>query len=441
MQVVQGNLILVCMILAAVIAGCAPKPLPADMNRDFAVPHSIAAGNRMYFSDYNFSIIRPPDKWARQENIGQNELVVWLNRESGSVIEIVVSKAVLNLSYHEIAVNFNRIICNLVQQRSPTARCTIIDEKKVNLNGNQFYRVKIIYQAISSEVIVKSLVYLFKTDDFVYHFLFMEERNHLLAREMIQSVEFHEGQSGNELSGEKKVPFSLADACFNGDIETVELLLRKEVDINAKDNEGVTALAYASGRGHVDIVKILLANKADANSRSNIGSTPLMNAAYMGHVKIVAELVAGGADVNAQSNDGSTALMNAAAHGYIEIVKILLAHDADVNTCEICGLNALWNAISSGHTAIAKMLIKNGANVNAKANDGTTALMNAAFTGNTAVVSMLLRAGASVNVKADNGWTALSIAKNMNHAEIVRMLIKAGAMEDSPREPGLNFPG
>jgi len=441
MQEVRRNSFTVSVLFAAFISGCTPTPPTAGIHQDYAVPENVIAENRMYFPDYNFSILKPPHDWNMQENLGQNELVIWLNRDAGSIIEIMVSKAARNLSYHNIAVEFNRITCDLVQQRSPSVSCIIVDEKHVTLNGNQFYRIGILYQEAAHEAAVKSLLYLFKTDDYVYHFLFMEETNSLLAKEMMSSVAFDEVQSEKELSERVKDPVSLTDACYYGDIEAVESLLGTGIDINAKNKQGVTALAYASGRGHVDIVKLLLAHKANVNARSNIGSTPLMNAAYMGHVKVVAELVINGADVNVQSSDGSTALMNASAHGYIEIVKMLLANDADVNTCEKCGLNALWNAISSGHTEIAKVLINNGADVNAKANDGTTALMNASFTGNTEIVKMLLQAGALVNVKADSGCTALSLAKSMNHAEIVRLLIEAGAMEDSPRLPGLNFNG
>jgi len=373
---------LASLLMSIFFSGCtATNPL-SHTSQNITVTESIGEEERVYFPNYNLSISKPPQEWVRQKDLDEGELVIWLNREAGS----------------------NRITCNLVQQRSPSVICTIIEEKEVHFNSNQFYRVKIVYQGVSRDIVVKSTIYLLRADNYVYHFLFMEEKQSLFANEMMQSLVIHESQRKSEFFEKTETPISLIDACYYGDLDRVKGLLNADVDINARDKDGVTALAYASDRGHMAIVRILLANNADVNTRSNIGSTALMNASYMGHVGIVNNLIARGADVNAQSNNGTTALMNAAAQGYREIVKILLANDANVDACDECGLNALWNAISSGHRDIVKILINNGVDVNKRANDGTTALMNAAFTGNIDMVKMLLEANAEINAKAANGW-------------------------------------
>jgi len=441
MKEVLLHYFLVTALFSIFLPGCATRGPASAPSRDIAATESAAAEERLFFPGYNLSINKPPQEWEMQEDLGEGELVIWLNREAGSIIEIVVSRAARNLSYHNIASEFKRITCGLVQQRSPTVTCVILEEKEVTFNTNEFYLVRIVYQGLSRDFSVKSLVYLHRTDNVVYHFLFMEEKLSHLANKMMQSVVFYENQDQNGISEKKPTSPSLIDACYDGDMETLETLLDAGVDINARNKDGVSALAYASDRGHMAIVKKLLANNADVNARSNIGSTALMNAAYMGHVKIVNMLIASGADVNAKSSSGTTALMNAAAHGFVEIVQILLAHDAYVDASDGCGLNALWNAVSSGHCDVAKLLIHSGADVNAKANDGTTVLMNAAFTGNLDMVKMLLAAGAAVNAKADKGWTALMLAKKKGFADIVRVLIEAGAMEDSLQPRSLYFKG
>lgn len=437
MKEVIRSIFIVSTLLSVVFSGCAATAPPSESSHDI----KVAAEERIFFPQYNLSVNKPPQEWEMQEDLGNGELAIWLNREDGSVIEIMVSRAVKNLSYHNIATDFSRITCDLIQQRSPAVTCAVLEEKEVNFNRNQFYSFRMVYQGISHDFSVKSLIYLHRADNVVYHFLFMEQNHTRLAREMMQSVVFHANQNKNEFSGKNAVQLSLIDASYYGEVERVESLLNTGVDINARNQDGVTALAYASGRGHKEIVLKLLANNAEVNTRSNVGSTALMNAAYMGRLKIVNILIAYGADVNVQSRNGTTALMNAAAHGYADVVEILLAHDADVDACDACGLSALWDAISSGYCNVAKMLISNGADVNARANDGTTVLMNAAFTGNSDMVKMLLAAGAEVNAKADNGWTALMHAKRKGYTEIVRLLIKAGAMEDSPLEPGVYFKG
>ena len=437
MKEVIQKLFLAGMLLSILAAGCASTSSTFKTDQNVGVRESIAADVSIHFPEYYLSISKPPPEWEVQEDAAEGELAIWVNREAGSVIEIMVSRFAGNMSYHNIATEFNRVTCAIVQQRSPAVICDIIEEKVVDLGENRFYQVAIVYRGLFQGSSVKSTVYLYRVDDFVYHFLFMEEKDSQLVNRMMSSVVFHENKLKNEMSGKRAAPASLIDACYEGDIESVEMFLAAGVDINAKDREGVSALSYASDRGHLDIVRKLLAHDADVNAKSDIGSTPLMNASYMGHVAIVRILVASGADVNAQSNGGTTALMNATAQGYKEIVEILLAHDADVNECENCGLTALWNAISSGYDDIVKLLINDGAEVNARADDGATPLMNAAFTGNIKVVKMLLAADAKVNAKADNGLTALKIAKRKGHREIVRLLIKAGAMEDPENVPHL----
>lgn len=431
MKEVLSNFILAALLFPVFFAGCAATTPTTETIQPIAGEENIIAGDRIYFPGCNLSLRRPPGEWEMQQNLGEGELVLWVNRETGSVFEIMVSRSARNLSYHNIAVEFNRNTCEMIQQNLSAITCTIADEENVNFNGRQFYRFKIIYQGLFSDFFVKSIVYLHRNVNFVYHFLFMEEKYSLLANELMQSVVFYDFPQKNMMSANKAAPMSLIDACYYGDTGTVETLLAAGANSNTSNEAGVAALSYASDRGHMDIVKILLANNADVNTRSNIGCTPLMNAAYMGHVKIVNILIDSGAEVNAQSDNGTTALMNAAANGYTEIVKILLAHDADMDVCEECGLNALWNAISSGHEDIAKVLIDGGADVNIRANDGTTALMNAAFIGNIDIVRMLLEAGAEINAKAETGWTALMLAKRKGYGEIVRLLIDYGAMEDS----------
>ena len=48
-------------------------------------------------------------------------------------------------------------------------------------------------------------------------------------------------------------------------VEVVKLLLGAKADIDAKADNGATALMMAASEGHIDIVKLLLEAKADVN--------------------------------------------------------------------------------------------------------------------------------------------------------------------------------
>ena len=65
-------------------------------------------------------------------------------------------------------------------------------------------------------------------------------------------------------------------AVLLGDERSVKMLLHKEVDIEAKDNEGNTPLMLATkNENHLTIVEMLLGNGADIAARNNNGHTAL----------------------------------------------------------------------------------------------------------------------------------------------------------------------
>ena len=58
-----------------------------------------------------------------------------------------------------------------------------------------------------------------------------------------------------------------------------EKLLAAGLNVNLKDRDGDTALAYAASWGHIEVVKTLLAHGADVNNRNDRNQTPLVWAA------------------------------------------------------------------------------------------------------------------------------------------------------------------
>jgi ankyrin repeat protein len=60
------------------------------------------------------------------------------------------------------------------------------------------------------------------------------------------------------------------NAAWKGDLErTIKILKEGEIDVNAKNKYGNTALTWASQNGHIEIVKYLLANGANPTIRTN----------------------------------------------------------------------------------------------------------------------------------------------------------------------------
>jgi hypothetical protein len=115
----------------------------------------------------------------------------------------------------------------------------------------------------------------------------------------------------------------LINAAAAGDLVRVKSLIAARADVNAKNNNGETALMWASDKGHAEVVNALLTARADVNAKANNGETALMWASYKGHAEVVNALLAARADLNAKNDDGKTALMLASDMGHAEVVKLL----------------------------------------------------------------------------------------------------------------------
>jgi len=165
-------------------------------------------------------------------------------------------------------------------------------------------------------------------------------------------------------------------AAEQGFADVVPVLLSNGADVNAASKSGITPLMYAAGRtvdgpersyrvarsidyrerkvttgrmkGHTNIDQALLAAGAEVNAKDEDGWTALMWAARMGSNDIVELLLSKGADVNAKDEDGTTALMYAAAsiyEGRVETVQALLSAGADVNAKGNDGRTALSSTL------------------------------------------------------------------------------------------------
>jgi hypothetical protein len=132
----------------------------------------------------------------------------------------------------------------------------------------------------------------------------------------------------------------LMEAAKKGDTEKVQALLAQGADVNAKGNDGFTALIMAARYGHTDIVQALLAKGANVNAKHDRGWTALITAAWEGHTDIVQALLTQGADVNAKDDRSWTALIWAADYGHTDTVQALLAKGANVNTKDGRGLDS-----------------------------------------------------------------------------------------------------
>jgi uncharacterized protein len=223
-------------------------------------------------------------------------------------------------------------------------------------------------------------------------------------------------------------------ATYKVDHELVGALLKDHANPNLKNHYGAAPLTEAAKLGDVDLVRMLLDAHADPNSPNQDNQTALMLASSIGSLKIAQMLISRGADVNAvESYRGQTALMWAAGENHPDVVDLLLAHHANVKlrakyddwprqmTSEpraqfrqTGGLTALLYATRSGCYRCAVAIVKAGADVNQPNPEGITPLINALDNRDYDMAMFLLDKGANASAWDMTGRTPLYVAVDMN---------------------------
>ena len=236
----------------------------------------------------------------------------------------------------------------------------------------------------------------------------------------------------------------LADAAEAKDQAKLNALLQRNVDVNAPQVDGMTALHWAAYHDDFPTTKLLVTSGANIKAANRYGVTPLSLACMNGNAALVELLLDAGADPNTALRGNETALMTAARTGKLEPVQLLLAHGADVNAKERKGQTALMWAAAEGHAKVVEALLAAGADFRTPLPSGYTALFFAVREGRTDVVKILLKAGVDVNeamhpVKKPSGKDAVAgtspliLAVENGHFELALALLEAGADPNDQR--------
>ena len=229
-----------------------------------------------------------------------------------------------------------------------------------------------------------------------------------------------------------------------GDLGVVRALLKGGADVNAEDTDGLTALMRAALGNKLDVILALLENGADVNAKNKHGTTALIYAATSDNLDAMLTLLENGAGTGGKEEDGRWPLMVAAIE-INERRKAALAslqNEIPAETKEKGGETSPIHAIGRGQTqamqiALTKAassdnlnvmltLLENGADVNGGDKDGRTPLMIATFNNRPKTVQALLDRGADVNVKDKDGRDALSWGRTSGPA-VAKALRDAGA--------------
>jgi ankyrin repeat protein len=258
-------------------------------------------------------------------------------------------------------------------------------------------------------------------------------------------------------------------------------LLDRGIDVNAKSDNGRTALWWACQMGYEDVARQLLDRGAGIRAKNQEGHTPLFAAAMGAHPQIVRLLLERGADAGATDKNGISVvtwargqevkdlltrskavnvvketedkqklLLDACgkrssdkSHFEVsglrrEAVERLLEENVDPDTRDEAGKSALWWASRYGHLEVVELLLDHGAAVDGGAGETYhgTPLMAASGHGHLQVVDRLLAKGAHADRPNVNGWTPLIAACKEGFSEVVKALLNKRADANARTKEG-----
>lgn len=222
--------------------------------------------------------------------------------------------------------------------------------------------------------------------------------------------------------------------------ELVQLLIAKGADVNAKNNEGITALLAAVMANNIDAIKLLIDNGADITARDNNGLSALYYAVVANNTEAINLLIDKGADVNQKivfgkegdRKEENTLLSFTVMQDLInkntlpekqqatlDTIQLLIDLGADVNA----GFPLYYAAFTVKSKEIVQLLLNNGADVNQLLNEASVLDMLVKH-GHYDMIKLFIQNDADINLKNVAGKTPLMNAINLKKKDPIAKIQK-----------------
>jgi ankyrin repeat protein len=234
---------------------------------------------------------------------------------------------------------------------------------------------------------------------------------------------------------------AIGDAAENGDTQTVRVLIKQGVDVNAPSADGTPALHWVVRMQDLDTARLLLKAGADANLPNRYGVRPLHIAINNADIAMVRLLLASRADPSSTDSTGETCLIMAARTGNLDVVKALLDQHVAVDASDPeYHQTPLMVAARGGYAPLVGLLIKHGANVDAQTRTGATPKFRPPSSNSGSKGTGIVRGGWPERGERDatpGAKTPLLYAAREGHEDVAKRLLDAGAQIEKADADGV----
>lgn len=226
--------------------------------------------------------------------------------------------------------------------------------------------------------------------------------------------------------------FNLRRFSFIGDMAKVQRALNEGALIDAKDDEGMSALLWAAFQNREEIIKLLIEQGADTSFKSHSGRTILSYAIQNKNDKLIRYLLDKKVPLTSDTSHLNS-VYHAVSTPKLNTAPLFLAFESDKNRSYTIYPNStyrktettlLLGAINADNLELARTLIKSGANINLANSRGETPLLCAMRNKHYDFARELITMGANQSMADKAGNTLLSYAIKRSQSDIALKAIK-----------------
>ncbi|MCJ1383478.1 Ankyrin repeat domain-containing protein 44 [Xylographa soralifera] len=251
-------------------------------------------------------------------------------------------------------------------------------------------------------------------------------------------------------------------AAKSGSSAMLELMIRQNCSIKAKDDNDWNALHFATQHGHWQLIEPLVANDVPVKAATRMKDTPLILAVKGGHFTATEILLRSkGISVTVEDGQAEQPIHHATRAGSFEIFNLLISNGAKIAVENAFGWHPIHIAVAYGHTTLVNRLIEQSVKIEEKLGSptvkkdqthrmiedgylaearwpypGSRPLHLACEYGHYQIASNLISRGAKLEASCSEGWRPLHHAAFNGSSDLVDLLINANCYPWAETEEG-----
>lgn len=183
-------------------------------------------------------------------------------------------------------------------------------------------------------------------------------------------------------------------------VDVVVWLIKKNININAVNESGETALFESVRRSNFEITKLLVSNNANPNIANRRYELPIHIAAHRGDFKTIQLLIEAQTIITKKDIDDKQIVHYAVLGGHVDLVeKLIELTNINYFIKDEYGNTLLHFATRTSNLKMVQFLISKNIDVNSLNDQYESPIFNAVKNDNLDIIKLLVKEGAFIDVK------------------------------------------